>query len=331
MTTTPPALIVVAADGTPSSEGALRFAVRAAVSRRAALRIVHVNPMDVPVVPVRPILGFCPPSADASSELTAHARRVLERIAQEARVVAPDLAVTTTLVRGGRVGAIVDASADAALMVVGRETRHRLERVLTGATTAGVASRAQCPVVVVPADWRPRNGAEGGGTVVVGVRRVADVPGLMATAYAWASAWETSITVVHAWEMSDPYRDRVEARTHTEEWQSRGERLLDEALADWRERHPDVQVVTSVVHGHAASVLSAAAQAADLMVVRRAHEHRPFDHLGATVRALLLASPVPVEVVPAHPGSGSGSNREADLEDTGRSLSRPSLVGGDPE
>jgi len=47
------------------------------------------------------------------------------------------------------------------------------------------------------------------------------------------------------------------------------------------------------------SVLASEAKPADLVVVRRAHEHRPWDHLGATVRALLLASPAPVEVVPA--------------------------------
>jgi nucleotide-binding universal stress UspA family protein len=62
-----------------------------------------------------------------------------------------------------------------------------------------------------------------------------------------------------------------------------------------------------VVHGHAASVLASEAKAADLVVVRRAHEHRPWDHLGATVRALLLASPAPVEVVPAHVAQAGGA------------------------
>jgi hypothetical protein len=64
-----------------------------------------------------------------------------------------------------------------------------------------------------------------------------------------------------------------------------------------------MQIETRVVHGHAARVLATAAKGADLVVVRRAHEHRPFDHLGATVRALLLASPAPVEVVPARIGT----------------------------
>ena len=91
--------------------------------------------------------------------------------------------------------------------------------------------------------------------------------------------------------------------SHADEWQAQGAQLLDDALGDWRDQHPHVSIETRVVHGHAASVLVTAAKGADLLVVRRAHEHRPFDHLGATVRAVLLASPAPVEVVPARAGS----------------------------
>ena len=151
-----------------------------------------------------------------------HARRVLDRTAREARELAPGLSVSTVLLDGRRVRAIVDAAADAQLVVVGRETRHGVERVLTGATTAGVASPARCPVVVVPGDWQPRKEPEGR-AVVVGIRRVADAADLMATAYAWASSRGASITVVHAWEMADPYLDRIEARTHADEWQALGE------------------------------------------------------------------------------------------------------------
>ena len=80
---------------------------------------------------------------------------------------------------------------------------------------------------------------------------------------------------------------------------------MSEALGTWRDQYPHLPVETRVVHGHAASVLASEAKAADLVVVRRAHEHRPWDHLGATVRALLLASPAPVEVVPAGGGGAS--------------------------
>ena len=160
-------------------------------------------------------------------------------------------------------------------------------------------------VVVVPSDWRPRSDAEPGGTVVVGIRRPDDASHVMAAAYAWAVARDAAITVLHAWELPDPYIDHLEARTHADEWQAQGEQLLDQALGRWRDQYPHVPIESRVVHGQAASVLVAAAKAADLLVVRRAHEHRPVDHLGATVRAVLLASPAPVEVVPTHVGGGA--------------------------
>ena len=92
--------------------------------------------MAVPVPPLRPI---------EPEDLEPHARSVLAQAAGEARNLAPDLSVSTMLAHGSRVRAIVDGSTDAQLVVVGRETSHGLERLLTGATTAGVASNADCP------------------------------------------------------------------------------------------------------------------------------------------------------------------------------------------
>jgi nucleotide-binding universal stress UspA family protein len=285
--------VVLATDGTSASDGALHYAVRQARTRRVDLRILHVRPMAVPMPPLRPV---------EPADLEPYAHDVLTHAAVQARDLAPGLTVSTMLAHGGRVRAIVDGSADAQQVVVGRQSTHGLERLLTGATTAGVASQARCPVVVVPADWRPRSGGEAGSTVVVGIRRPDDASHLMAAAYEQATTLDATITVVHAWELPDPYLDHLEARTRPEEWQALGEQLLEEALGAWRDQHPHLSIETRVVHGHAASVLVAAAKAADLLVVRRAHEHRPFDHLGATVRAVLLASPAPVEVVPAHVG-----------------------------
>ena len=292
-TTVAPAPVVLATDGTSASDGALRYAVQQAQLRKAGLRILHVIPIAVPVPPLRPVEPV---------DLEPYARALLSDAAYRARDLAPELKVSTVLAHGGRVRAIVNNSADAQLGVVGRETVHGLERLLTGATTAGVASNARCAVVVVPADWQPRDDAEGGGSIVVGIRRPDDASHVMAAAYAQAVTIDATITVVHAWELPDPYFDHAEARAHADEWQALGDQLLAGALGPWRDQYPHLPIETRVEHGHPASVLAAAAKGAELLVVRRAHERRPFDHLGATVRALLLASPAPVEVVPARLG-----------------------------
>ena len=131
-------------------------------------------PMAMPVPPLRPV---------EPADLVPYACDVLTLAAEEPRDLAPGLAVSTMLAHGGRVRPIVDGSADAQLVVVGRETRHGLERLLTGATTAGVASTASCPVVVVPGDWRPRSGAEGGGTCRGRHPQPDDASHLLAAAY----------------------------------------------------------------------------------------------------------------------------------------------------
>ena len=304
--------VVLAADGTASSEGALRFAVEESRRRDVELVIVHVDSMVVPPPHLRPVPEVGPIVAVGPvvlPEFSTHARGVVQRTAREAAELAPDLAVSTILAQAIASGPSWKRPRDAQLVVVGRETHHGLERVLTGATRPASHRAPQCPVVVVPGDWQPRRSVGEDGVVVVGIRRVADAADLMETAYAWAASRGASIIVVHAWEMVDGYLDRIEARIHADEWQAAGEHLIGEALGGWRDLHPDVSVETRVAHGHAATVLAAAAKTADLLVVRRAHEHRPFDHLGATVRALLLASRAPVEVVPRTSPLGSAPDR----------------------
>jgi nucleotide-binding universal stress UspA family protein len=294
--------VVVGVDGTSGSAGALRYAVREARLRQTELRIVHVVPIAQPMSPMRPVVPI---------DLRPYGLKTLERALADVRQEDPDLEATTRLVLGARVRGIVDASADAQLVVLGRESRHGFERLLTGATTAGVAARAGCPTVAVPDTWSPR---ESGTHVVVGLRSTTGARDLFATAFAWASARRGHVTAIHAWELPDAYVDGIEARTNAEQWDAEGRRILDEALAPWRDRYPEVTVETRVVHGQPAAVLATAAKQADLLLVYRAHEHRPFDHLGATVRALLLASATPVEVVPA---SKSGDRDELVLEQAG--------------
>jgi nucleotide-binding universal stress UspA family protein len=289
MNTMSQAPVVLAVDGTPGSTGALRYACREALLRGVRLHVVHVTPVQVPPLPMGPV----PPI-----DLETPGRAILQRAVREVEEEAPGLEVTTELVVDARVHGIVAVAEGAQLVVLGRETRRGLERLLTGATTAGVAAKAPCPTVAVPDSWSPRAAATP--RVVVGLRAARSAHHVLAAAFAWAEARGGSVSVVHAWELEDPYIDKSEARTNAARWEKLGMEVIDEALAEWRTTYVG-PVEGRVIHGQPAAVLARAAEDADLLMLRRAHEHRPWDHLGATVRALLLMSPTPVMVVPSTP------------------------------
>ena len=120
--------VVVGVDGTPGSEGALRYAVVEARRRHVPLRLVHVLADGLNVVPVV-----------APQVLGEAGQAVLDTVVGTARELGPDLDVTGQLLVGRRSDALVSAARDAALLVLGRETRTGVDRLLTGTTTAAAA------------------------------------------------------------------------------------------------------------------------------------------------------------------------------------------------
>jgi len=76
-------------------------------------------------------------------------------------------------------------------------------------------------------------------------------------------------------------------------------RSLEALVHDWSDIFPSVAVETSFTHGQPARVLIDAATDADLlMIARHQRDLRHLVRLGPTLRAVLGASDVPVEVVP---------------------------------
>jgi nucleotide-binding universal stress UspA family protein len=295
-------LVVLATDGTAASAGALRYACHEAAARGADLNIVHVAPVEAPALPLQ---GLVPLEAEH------HGHAVLERAVHRAVREVPDLNVTSTMSHDTRVHGIVRAATGAQLLVLGRETRHGVERFVTGATTSAVAAHAPCPVVVVPPDWVPR---EGRPRVVVGVGEPHGAADLLTAAQDWALTRDGEVSLIHAWELPDSYLDRLEERYHGTEHDEAGHQVLHDAVTEWQENDRGVQRTSRVVHGQPAAVLAHAAQDADLLMLRRSHAHRPWDRLGATVRTLLRECTVPVEVVPA---GTSALGPDMELEDAG--------------
>jgi nucleotide-binding universal stress UspA family protein len=301
--------VVVGVDGTPGSAGALRYAVAEAVRRDAPLRLVHVLPVTAPVwpgVPIGPVAG---------ADLREVAASILDGALDSVRDVAPGLEVTTRLSAGSRSGALVEASQDAQLAVVGRESQHGIDRILVGAVTAAVAAHAPCEVAVVPSFWKGDNPRH---RVVVGLKSRTNARAILGEAFAQAGARGAALTIVTAWELPDPYLDRMEVRTHADEWEADGRRVIEDVVAKWRDEYADVAIDVRVRHGRAAEVLLAASRDSDLLLVsRRHHALPPHGHLGGVAHAVLRVSDVPVVVVPFIAATPDPDEDPLVLEDSG--------------
>ncbi|SKC68892.1 universal stress protein [Krasilnikoviella flava] len=282
-----PAPVVVAVDGTDRSEGAVRYAIHEARRRRTRLTIVHVAPTALPVGGSMPYMDY---PRDALVEV---AQRILDEAVGSARALDPDLTVDGVLRQGRRVVELAVAAAAGSLLVLGRETRHGLDRVYVGTTTAGVAARAPVPVAVIDGAWQPTQH----GRVLVGVEPASSE--VLAYAFPLAAARHALLQVMHVWKVPDPYASLDRGRSVTGEWVIAATRLLESTVSDWRASFPDVEVEVSVVPGRAAQVLADAAAGADVLLLAR--RRRDIEHpgrLGPTTRAVLGHPGAPVEVVP---------------------------------
>ncbi|MFI2608485.1 universal stress protein [Kitasatospora sp. NPDC018619] len=137
--------VLVGLDLAHPMDDVLAFAFDAASRRRAPLRVVHVwsPPVGTEYMALQAIGGL-------AGELSAVERtRFVEQLDPwlERR---PEVAVTSDLVQGSPSVALVDAAAEARLLVVGR----RIRRTLLGAHLGPVAHAAihhvRCPVALVP-------------------------------------------------------------------------------------------------------------------------------------------------------------------------------------
>ncbi|MFI2489237.1 universal stress protein [Promicromonospora kroppenstedtii] len=280
--------VVVAVDGSERSAGAIRYAIHEARLRGSPVRMVHVAPTPLPEG------GLWPAAGRDVEDLRSAGELILDRAVSQARASAPDVAFDSLLGRGPRATELVAAAGTGGLLVLGRETRRGLERVVAGALTAGVVARVAVPVVVVPADWQ---GTRRDG-VVAGIKSYPADGELLARAYAAAALRHTTLRLVQVADLADLAPDAV-AAADVDALVGAGSRMLGEAVRDWSTAFPETRVESVVLPGRPAEALVEAAAGAHLLLVAR--PHRDLRHpvrLGRTPRDVLAGSDTPVEVVP---------------------------------
>ncbi|SFK77678.1 universal stress protein [Geodermatophilus ruber] len=134
-----PGRIVVGLDGSPWSRQALQWAARQARLTGSELHVVTA--WDLPkTYGGPPITGI---------DWEADARRSLEQELKEALEPAVAGQVRAQVIRGHPAGVLVDAAADADLLVVGSRGHGGFAGMLLGSVSQHAVAHARCPVVVV--------------------------------------------------------------------------------------------------------------------------------------------------------------------------------------
>lgn len=293
--------VVVGYDGSDTSRQALDWALATAARRHLPVVVVHAFTLPLPPVPVAP--GYAGPSEGA---LRAGAEAVLAEATEHATRVAPDVEVSTRLVSAPAALALLDGVEDAEMVVVGSRGLDGFSELLVGSTGVQLATHAPCPTVIIRPQRHETEPGPEAGRIVVGVDGSPVSDAALAFGFEEASLRGIGLTAVHAWDSPSfdlpghgaPLPADVVAETGAEEWP-----LMAEAIAGWREKFPDVDVRSVVVHQKAARALVGASSGAALLVVgsRGLGGFRSL-LLGSVSHAVLHHAHCPVAVV-RPPGS----------------------------
>jgi nucleotide-binding universal stress UspA family protein len=243
--------IVVGIDGSPQSNAALRWAVREATLRNAALTLVH---------------AAAPGAADAPRKVLADAVELVENLTD--RPSRPP--VGTELARKPPVPTLVDVSSTADLVVVGCRAQGTVKRLLPSSVSAGLVHHTHCPVAIIH-DPAP---AAAQGPVLVGICGSPTSEPATAIAFEEAARRGAELMALYAWtdaEIPDlPPREWTGlTRISWSSLHSAAEKTLAERLAGWQDRYPDVPVRQMVVVNRPAQHLLECAKSAQLVVVGR--------------------------------------------------------------
>lgn len=250
--------IVVGYDGSPDATAALEWAVREARSRHLRIHILYSEPemggWDAAAATMSgaPILSTTLPHDGAG---------LLEKAAAVA--TGSGVPVETADTSGSPSHALVQASRDAAMVVLGSRGQGAVSSIILGSTVSHVAAHAHCPVVVVQSETVPD------GPVVVGVDGSPSSEEVLGWAIDHASRHGLALEVLHAYSIPVypgvvPYVPPVEVTQATADFE---DRVAHEALAGWSEQYPDVAVTTKVMHGRPGPALVEATERASLTVV----------------------------------------------------------------
>lgn len=288
-------IVVVAVDGSPASDNAVRWAANTAMKRNIPLRLAAAYSMPQFLYAE----GMVPPQ-EIFDELQRETLQTVDRAREIALEVAPDLHIGHAVAEGSAIDMLLEMSKESTMVVMGSRGLSGISGMVLGSVSGAVVSHASCPVVVVREDNAVTEENKYG-PVVVGVdgsdvsRRATEV------AFEEAAARDAELHAVHTWvdtQIQGPGAGYAVSEDHWKAVQAEKDELLSSYLNELSEQYPDVEVKKIITRDRPVRALAEAAQGAQLLVTG-SHGRGGFKGmlLGSTSRALLQEAPCPMMVV----------------------------------
>lgn len=287
--------LVIGIDGSTESAGALRWAVAEADRCDRELHLVHALTLPTTAEAFGATI-----TAPEVADFERYAMDLLTAAEQQARDWGSQATISKAVEFGSPTAVLLREAADAAGLVIGTRGLGALSSAMLGSVSGRLASRAHCPVYVIPSDADGAATADSAGPVVVGVDGSPESDAAVRLGLALAESRNTTLRAVSAFhvpalampieqELIDEFNESERA-----EAQSTIEGALARAGAP---EHP-VEVEVTVVQGMPAEVILSASHDASIIVIgSRGHGAFLRLVLGSVSRAVLQQAGRPVAVV----------------------------------
>lgn len=295
--------ILVGIDGSTNAELAMQWAADIAVATNRPLRLLSCYSLPV-MVGLGAAAGYMGPmlTSEEIREIDAANRKVLEDMKAKVLEGRAGLNVELFLDQGSPAAALLKASEDAAMIVLGSRGVGSTTALVLGSVSYAVAHRAKCPVMLVP-ESADRKKA---GRVLVGVDGSKSSTQAAVWALHFAESLKRSVELVAAWQY--PYAAMspeigmvmgpdIEELRHAMKRDSR--KLVDHVKTQLSvDEHSHVSITTEVVEGSATEALIDHSTPADVLVVgSRSKSLIASALLGSTTLAVAHRSACPVVIV----------------------------------
>lgn len=283
--------VVVGIDGSDGALDAARWAGAVAARFGAPLRIVHALPAVG--------RNLTQTAAAFTAAMMSYQRDMAEaflKAADEAvRAENPELSVSTVSFNEPADQVLIDAGADARLVVLGGKKVSPAAALLLGSTALSVATRAACPVVA----FRGDKVAPGDGSVVVGVDDSPAAQAALESAFEFADQFGLAVNAVRSLSLAAPAETGVTIPLLIDWDGVESAELADltETVDVHHKRHPGVDAKCFVEpDSPGKALLKHVAESGLVVVGSRGRNALTGVLLGSTSLNLLHHSPVPVMI-----------------------------------